>query len=169
MSNDRTTSYRRFRHVLLVSGAVLMGIGIAFAAPPIADEINKLAFDGDDLIDSAVSVGLAALVLLFSVRLVNRRTRLGRRGWIGVAIAAAVVMYAISFGPACRMCEDGYLDGRAAWIVYRPMTWLTVRGPYPIRRSIWRWVDLFRANPRYSPCYPISHEFDVQYPDVNWL
>ena len=48
---------------------------------------------------------------------------------IALAIVAGVLLYGLSFGPACRLCQEGYFDDRQTWIAYRPMTWLYVRGP----------------------------------------
>ena len=168
------SSHGWIRRALLVCSAVLIAIVITAAVPPIADELKDRRLDWDDIIsdniiEPVLSLGFGALVLLSTVRIFNRRASLGRRGRVAVAAAAAMLIYALSFGPACRLCEDGHLDGRATWILYRPMTWLTIRGPDPIGRAIFRWVDLFRRDPRDSPSYPIGHEYEVQYPDVKWL
>jgi hypothetical protein len=112
----------------------------------------------------------AALGVWLAIRIVNiRKMRLGRGAWTAVGMASALLLYAMSFGPACRLCEEEILDGRATWIAYRPMAWMAVRAPDPISDAIWTWVGVFRVNDQDSPAYPLSREWHIQNPGVNVL
>jgi hypothetical protein len=92
-----------------------------------------------------------------------------RRFWIVTLLLLLPALYVVSFGPACWLCNNRYLDGEIAWLIYRPITWLVVRGPAPIRRAIWWWEGVFELSPGDRPSPPIMIEFQVLYPDVRWL
>ena len=161
---------RRFRRTRLIVFAsltfVIPAIVIALVMLLLGDEFKNRK---DDLIDAGCCTAITAFFVWLAVWISNRRTKLGWRFWSAAWISGVLLIYLLSFGPACRLCEDGYLDGRATWIAYRPMTWLDICGPGPVRRAIDRWIDLFRQNPLNTPSYPIRYEFFIQYPDVKQL
>jgi hypothetical protein len=63
--------------------------------------------------------------------------------WITVALLAVLVGYPVSFGPACWMCEHGFVTARTAWLIYRPFTWFRVSGPSPISTWIENYAKFF--------------------------
>src|SRR4029078_8555720 len=67
-------------------------------------------------------VACAAFVVLLVVRIVNRRERWAK--WTLAGVIGVPVLYVLSFGPACLMCENGILGQRTAWLAFRPLTWL---------------------------------------------
>jgi hypothetical protein len=98
----------------------------------------------------------------------NDRKKPGAAFWTAVLVVV-LGLYVGSFGPACRIYEDGYLDARSVWLAYRPLTWLFYRGPQPVCTAIGSWVRLFRSPDRAagsSPPDPICIEWHVQNPGV---
>src|SRR5260370_31230981 len=81
-------------------------------------------------------------------------------------VVAVPMVYPLSFGPVCRLCEDGYVNGRAAWIAYRPILWMAYRAPSPISGVIWWWANLFRVDKRLSPAVPFELEWHALNPGV---
>jgi hypothetical protein len=66
----------------------------------------------------------------------------------GVAFWATVVLvivllYPLSFGPVCWLCDRRIVNRRHAWSIYRPCIWLCVYGPKSVRLSIHRYVGWF--------------------------
>src|SRR5580704_3781011 len=88
--------------------------------------------------------------------------------WCTVALLA-MIAYPLSFRPACRLCEDGKLDGFLTWVAYRPMKWMAYRGPGPVSRAIWWWVRLFRTDQRGGPAEPLAREWQIQHPGMTSL
>ncbi len=64
------------------------------------------------------------------------RKKPGVAFWATVVVVVLLVAYPLSFGPACWMCERHILGQRAAWLIFRPMTWLCLHGPDPIKATI---------------------------------
>lgn len=85
-----------------------------------------------------------------------------------VLIGMVLLLYAASLGPACRLCDERRLDGRAVWIFYRPIIWFYYRGPTATSRGIEWWINLFRKvdRPDLDLPAPFHLEWDVQNPDV---
>lgn len=159
--------FRRVRFIVVASLTFAVpAIVIAAGILSIGDEFK---YRKDDVIDAVCCTAITAFFIWLAVWIANRRGKLGRRFWTTASISGVLLIYSLSFGPACRLCEDGYLDGKATWIAYRPMAWLDICGPGPVRRAIDRWIDLFRQNPLNSPSYPIRYEFFIQNPDVKQL
>lgn len=115
---------------------------IAFATVWIGEEFER---HEDDMWDLSCAIVPPALAVWVMVWIANRRKKLGRRFWVTAGISSLLLIYPISFGPACRLCQDGYLGNRPIWNAYRPMWWLANDGPSPIRRQVVRWVEVFLA------------------------
>jgi len=82
----------------------------------------------------ALAIAFAAFCVWLAMRIVNRRERWAKRT-LAVTVGLAV-LYVASFGPACWLCEKSILPQKLAWIVCRPMTWLCVHGPTPIKEVV---------------------------------
>jgi len=85
-------------------------------------------------------------------------------GFLASIVLTVLALYPLSFGPACRLCEDGKLNGYLTWVVYRPMSWMAYRGPDAVSRAIWWWVGIFRSHDGGGPAEPLTREWHVQHP-----
>jgi hypothetical protein len=81
------------------------------------------------------------------------RKKPGVAFWATVALVAVLLAYPLSFGPACWLCERGLLSQRAAWIIFRPWTWLCVNGPEPVRTAVRRYAEIFGDQSRLFSAY----------------
>jgi hypothetical protein len=79
-------------------------------------------------------ISFAALCVWLGVRIFNRRERWSKRALVITVLLPA--LYVASFGPACWLCQRWLLPQRAAWIAYRPLTWLAVHGHETVRGAI---------------------------------
>src|SRR5437868_5266548 len=134
---------RRAIHIGLRAGLIFIaGFAVVFAvllriALAISTDLEGFRTRFEELAFQVLGAGCGALFLWLLIHMFNRGEN--ARGWakrIAVVVVASAI-YAASFGPACRLCEEGYLDGTATWLAYRPMTWLTYRGPRPMRQALW--------------------------------
>ena len=41
-------------------------------------------------------------------------------------LSAIVIVYVLSFGPACWLCRQRVVSGHVMWRLYRPVTWTAV-------------------------------------------
>jgi hypothetical protein len=89
---------------------------------------------------SIFEITFAALCMWLGVRIYNRRERWAKRALI--VTVALPALYVATFGPACWLCQQWLLSPRAVWIVYRPLTWLAVRGNEPISSAIRRYASV---------------------------
>ena len=44
--------------------------------------------------------------------------------WTIIAVVLIPILYVVSFGPACWLCNYGRLEARPVWLGYRPVTLL---------------------------------------------
>ena len=42
---------------------------------------------------------------------------------IGIVVLILPLLYVLSIGPACRLCNDGYLDVQLYLTIYAPVLW----------------------------------------------
>jgi hypothetical protein len=56
---------------------------------------------------------------------------------------ALVVVYPLSFGPACWLCEKQYVPTYVAWMFFRPLTWLVVESPHGVGEPIRKYAAIF--------------------------
>ena len=89
----------------------------------------------------AMGVAVAAFAVWLTVRLVNRRKRLGRRTWITVAAVAVLVGYPLSFGPACWITSRANLSQNLVNVAYQPILWGFDHGPDWLRCRIHDYAD----------------------------
>jgi len=60
--------------------------------------------------------------------------------WVVALLVALTVLYVASFGPACRLCHREMFTGRATWITYRPVIWISFHGPTQVGDAIQRYA-----------------------------
>lgn len=63
-----------------------------------------------------------------------------------------LVLYVLSFGPACWLCERHVLPQELAWASFRPLTWLARRGPVPMKKLI-SYAAAFGDRTRVEPVF----------------
>ena len=74
-------------------------------------------------------------------------------------VVAVLMVYPLSFGPVCRLSEDGHIQARTVWLAYRPILWMAYRAPSPINGIIWWWANLFRTENSRNPPPPFQLEW----------
>jgi hypothetical protein len=67
----------------------------------------------------------------------------GRFGLGGAVALAALIAYAISIGPACRLATHGFLSVSQIATAYRPLLWLDFHSPPGLQAVLTRYSDLF--------------------------
>ena len=72
----------------------------------------------------------------------SSRKKPGVAFWATVVVVVALAAYPLSFGPACYLCEKNILSQKAAWIIFRPITWLARASPAPVSRLIVAYAEL---------------------------
>lgn len=85
-----------------------------------------------------LAVAFAAYCVWLTVRVVNRKERWAKRTL--AATLALPVLYVASFGPACRMAAKHMLSYGEIGTAYFPIIWISIKGPYPMRFAIERYV-----------------------------
>jgi hypothetical protein len=66
--------------------------------------------------------------------------------WATVVMVAALVVYPLSFGPACWGMDRGIGDSCEIAAVFRPILWLWVSGPQWVGESVSWYANLFARN-----------------------
>ena len=158
----------RARLLLIILGSVAVSVAATFIGATAIEDSENIHIT-DDAIFLGVCALLVATALWITVRLINRRQRwTPPMKWTAIALGVSV-LYAASFGPACWLSEYDMLDGHDVWLAYRPITWLSVCGPGPVRRALREWAELIRPFWCSIPPTPIVLERRVQYPGVLFL
>jgi hypothetical protein len=76
----------------------------------------------------------------------EKRKNPGLPFWVTVALVAVLVLYPLSFGPAC------WIASRTEWlrptvpIVYKPMTFIVDIGPQRLDDFVWWYSNLYSAD-----------------------
>lgn len=70
--------------------------------------------------------------------------------WIAVALVVVLLGYPLSFGPACWLCDHGFVkEGDATLaalrVVYSPIAWIHDHGPQPVKHSVEWYASLWGA------------------------
>jgi hypothetical protein len=94
-----------------------------------------------EMVLPVLAVASGSVFVWLTVRVVNQRERWAK--WTAVALVAAVVGYPLSFGPACRLIEEGYLPINSPWIcIYCPLTRLaSSTKPSFAKDTLCRWAS----------------------------
>jgi hypothetical protein len=66
---------------------------------------------------------------------------------IAALLIGLPVLYVASFGPACRAHKQHIISGRATWIIYRPMFWMSFNGPPRVAELIRSYAKFCEFNP----------------------
>ena len=74
-------------------------------------------------------------------RIMTSRKQPGVAFWATVVVVVVLVVYPVSFGPACWLCEKGALSQRTGWTIFRPVTWLVLHGPRPVSSLIQSYAE----------------------------
>jgi hypothetical protein len=84
----------------------------------------------------------AAVSVWLTVRIVNRRERWAK--WTLAVIAGLPVLYVASFGPACRLIEEGHISFNSPlWRIYSPLTKITISpNPSLAKAVVCRWASV---------------------------
>jgi hypothetical protein len=96
-----------------------------------------------DLIYEIVALTFAAFCIGLAVRTVN-----GRRQWakrLFRNLAAAMVLYALGFGPACFAARNFWIARRPVYAVYRPIIRSSLDGTSQISSALRWWMHFFGA------------------------
>jgi hypothetical protein len=95
------------------------------------------------------------------------RKKPGVAFWATVVVVVALVVYPLSFGPACWGLDRRIGDPCAIAAVYRPVLWLwVVSGPQWVGESISWYANLFAPNREWC-VEPVDLDFIV-FPRVLW-
>src|SRR5260370_1286604 len=99
-----------------------------------------------------------AVAVWLAVRIVNRRERWAK--WTAVALAAVLVSYSLSFGPACWISSRTSVGASRLPVIYRPMMWVISRDRRFARalnqyaelgaEMDWHWFDFSNSSGRSS-------------------
>jgi hypothetical protein len=89
----------------------------------------------------ALAVAFAAFCVWLGVRIVNRREKWAK--WTLALTVALPVLYVGSFGPACRLIEEGNVSINSPWCrVYYPLAQLaSSTSPSLSKDVICRWAS----------------------------
>jgi hypothetical protein len=93
-----------------------------------------------DTVLAVSAVVLAAFCIWLAVRIVNRR-RMSRWMMWAAALAAAGLAYPLSFGPACRLVEEGVMPYSHVERAYQPCVRIAIRDFLAGDGLLWWWVD----------------------------
>ena len=80
--------------------------------------------------------------------------------WATVEVVVALVVYPLSFGPACWGMSRRIGGPSAIAAVYRPVLWLWVSGPKWVGESMSLYANLFARN-RERSVEPVDLDFIV--------
>jgi len=79
--------------------------------------------------------------------------------WITVAVAAVLVGYPLSFGPACWILARGGCHSRLFDHVYWPIGWCADQGPFTMLKVV-KWYALIGSPPESHIELPSNAELD---------
>jgi hypothetical protein len=65
--------------------------------------------------------------------------------WIVALLIGPLVLYVLTFGPACWLCKCEVIGVRAVWLAYRPVVWTARHGPQPIRSLFYKYEAIFQG------------------------
>ena len=76
--------------------------------------------------------------------------------WATVVVVVVLVVYPLSFGPACWLVSHDFLPLKSTWHFYRPIGWLANEGPEVTACPIYWWARVFdpsdpETNPNNEP------------------
>jgi hypothetical protein len=112
---------------------------------------SPLAWNVDmGIVIASLGVAFAAFIVWLTVRIVNRRERWAKR--IALGIVTTVVLYALSFGPACWLAalpsaRDPFLHlAPSRWLqIYWPLGWAANGKASPFRKSLCWYATLWMS------------------------
>ena len=94
-----------------------------------------------------MGIGLAAVSVWLTVRIVNRKERWAKRAAVAL-IVTVLVVYPLSFGLVHRLGSRGVLPWSAKPVfeaIYSPALWALHSGPQWLRDSINWYIDVWDA------------------------
>jgi hypothetical protein len=94
-----------------------------------------------DFMLAAIGVAFAAFCIWFTVRIVNRREKSRRMTWTAALVAAALLGYPLSFGPACRLVVERLMPYSHLESAYQPCIHLAIHGPQALHGPLWWWAE----------------------------
>jgi hypothetical protein len=76
----------------------------------------------------------------------------------------AAFFYIASFGPACRICDEGWVSGQTLWWIYRPIAIVYCYLPVQTRNGFTSFLDEFRVpkNGFIETPEPLGREWEYQ-------
>ncbi len=110
------------------------------------------------LLYATVCSVFAAFFVWLVVRLINRREQWAKRAAVGMPFA--FVLYFLSFGPACGLYWNGWIELKVIHTLYSPMFWIQTEGP-PWARAALRWYAGFGAKEERFNSYTPGDVFDA--------
>lgn len=86
---------------------------------------------------------------------------------VGILIFGSPAFYLLSFGPACDLCDKGFVSGYALWAFYRPLARVYCSLPISTRNEFMDWINNFRTprNNFYETPEPLWREWESQHRD----
>jgi hypothetical protein len=96
-----------------------------------------------------LAVAIASFCVWLGLRIFNRRERWAK--WTLASVVCLPMLYVLTFGPVCLLCERGVVPQRAAWIAFRPLTWLCAHGPDPLGNFIRHYAESCGDQRRVEP------------------
>jgi hypothetical protein len=70
------------------------------------------------------------------------RKKPGVAFWASVVVVVVLVLYPLSFGPACALVSNEVLPESILTTVYAPCLYLAIEGPYSTQQAIWVWAGI---------------------------
>ncbi len=89
----------------------------------------------------ALGVSFAAFCIWVIIRIVNRREKSRRMIWGTVLATSVLLTYPLSFGPACRLVEEGVMPYSHLETAYQPCIQLAIHGAPVLDGPLWWWVE----------------------------
>jgi hypothetical protein len=74
------------------------------------------------------------------------RKKPGVAFWATVVLVAVLVLYPLSFGPACWLAYRDYMSDdvrHIATVAYSPIAWISENGPKPLQDAIASYASLW--------------------------
>ncbi len=84
--------------------------------------------------------------------------------WIVALLIGVLPLYLTSFGPACNLCDKGYVSGTTLWRIYRPVALGFCYLPLSARSRFEGFVNAFRTakNNLFVTPEPLWREWEYQ-------